>query len=168
MLNQGDWVGKLVIFAITALVLSLRLRQVGKDRPFRLDRLWIVPALYGAVALLAFHHAPPHGIAWFYCLIAFALGGVLGWYRGALVAIHVDPRTHELGQRTSPAAMLFVLAIVLVRLGARTLAVEMGVGDHMLLVISDVLIAFALGFLPVQRLEMGLRAARLLRDARGS
>jgi len=35
-------------------------------------------------------------------------------------------------------------------------------------VITDILIAFALGFVPVQRLKMGLRAGRLLPDARAT
>jgi hypothetical protein len=76
--------------------------------------------------------------------------------------------THALNQRASPVAMAFIAGIVVLRLGARAAALEMGLGSAALLVVTDGLIAFALGFLPVQRLEMGLRAARLLRAARAA
>jgi hypothetical protein len=163
--GNHQWIGTAITLAVVTLVLGLRWRTVGRDRPLRLERLWIVPVIYGVGALVAFWFMPPHGLAWLWCAVAFALGAALGWYRGKLVAIAVDPDTHALNQRTSPAAMLFILAIVLTRVGARVIAVEMGVGSQALLVVTDILIAFALGFLPVQRLEMGLRASRLLRDA---
>ncbi|HEX7856603.1 MAG TPA: hypothetical protein VF503_23240 [Sphingobium sp.] len=157
-----------ISFAIVAVIMVIRMRRMGQERPLKLERLWVVPAIYGAVALVTFWFIPPHGMAWLYCVAALIVGGALGWYRGKMVAISIDPATHRLNQKTSPAAMAFVLGIVVIRLGARTLAVEMSVGNSMLMVMTDILIAFALGFLPVQRLEMGLRASRLLREVRSA
>jgi hypothetical protein len=66
--------------------------------------------------------------------------------------------------------MIFILALVAVRFAAKTaLAEGGGNGFHInALVITDVLIAFALGLLSATRLEMYLRAKRLLEEARAA
>lgn len=166
--SPHPWIGTAITLAIVGLILLLRLRHVGQERPLKLERLWVVPAIYGAIALYAFWRVPPHGATWLYCVAALAVGATLGWYRGRMIAIRVDPATHALNQTTSPAAMLFILAVVLLRLGARGLAVEMNLGNAALLILTDILIAFALGFLPVTRMEMAMRARRLLREARAA
>lgn len=79
--------------------------------------------------------------------------------------IAVDPETHALNQRMSPAAMLFLVVLVALRSGARALA-ENDAALHLdVAAVTDVLIAFALGLFAAQRLEMYLRARRLLREA---
>jgi membrane protein CcdC involved in cytochrome C biogenesis len=79
--------------------------------------------------------------------------------------IHVDPETHALNQKASPAAMFFLIALIVVRAGARTLLGQTGgVSPAML---TDPLIMFAVGMFSVQRVEMYLRAKRLLEEARG-
>lgn len=165
---QHQWISTAITIAVIALVFTLRFRSVGRDRPLKLERLWIVPAIYILAAGFAFWRMPPHGMIWLWCAIAFALGAALGWYRGKMVAISVDPETHELNQRASMASMLFIFAIVIIRMSARGLAMEMHLGAQAVLVLTDILIAFALGLMPVQRLEMGLRASRLLRSARAA
>jgi hypothetical protein len=106
---------------------------------------------------------PPHGLAWLWCAVVLAIGAVLGWKRGGLMAINVDPETHALNQTTSMASMLFILVLVCIRLASRTLAVELGWTVHGgIAVLTDILVAFALGLLTAQRVEMFLRARRLL------
>jgi len=162
---QSDWFRLAIPVVILAIVMAFRLRRIGRERPLKIERLWIVPALYVVVAAVAYWAHPPVGLVWLWCLIALAAGVALGWQRGRMMRISVDPETHEVSQRASPAAMLLILVLILVRTGARELAPGMAL-DVMLL--TDVLVAFALGLLATQRLEMWLRARKLLAEARGA
>ena len=90
-------------------------------------------------------------------------GGAFGWRRGALMRIQVDPETHALNQQASPAAMLFIVVLILVRKGLQFEAGSLGFSVAFL---TDVLMVFALGLLTATRLEMFLRARRLLAEAR--
>jgi membrane protein CcdC involved in cytochrome C biogenesis len=79
--------------------------------------------------------------------------------------IHVDPETHALNQKASPAAMFFLIGLIVVRSAARSL---LGAESHVsAAMLTDPLIAFALGMFTLQRVEMYLRARRLLEEARG-
>jgi Na+-driven multidrug efflux pump len=129
----------------------------------------MLPAFYAAaVAALYFTH-PPRGIVWIYALAALAVGLTLGWIRGKLMAIHVDPETHEVSQQGSRLAMLFIVVLVALRFTARA---YMGDGSNIdpavMFATTDVLLAFGFGFIGAQRLEMGMRARELLGQARAS
>tara|TARA_B100000678_G_scaffold272760_1_gene262491 strand:+ start:1113 stop:1634 length:522 start_codon:yes stop_codon:yes gene_type:complete len=159
-----------ITYAITALVvlvvLSFRMRSMRRMRPLRLERLWLLPALYAGFAIVAFSLHPPTPAGWGFALLALLGGAGLGWQRGRMMEIHVDPETHMLNQKGSPAAMLFIIALIVIRQGAR-LAVGSGAGAYIdPLVLTDVMIACALGVFSAQRIEMYLRARRLLDEAR--
>lgn len=165
--DQQQWIGTLVSVALLAVVLALRMRKLKRARPLRLERLWMLPAFYAAVVALLFGVHPPQGKVWLYALAALALGTLLGWYRGKLMHIHVDPQTHALTQQGSAAAMFFILALVALRYAGRSMMqTTMGNSPLVMIAASDVLLAFGLGFVAAQRLEMGLRARALLNDAR--
>src|SRR6185437_1287511 len=89
----------LIRYAIMAVILSvvllIRFRRMNQSRPLRVERLWIVPALYLVITILAFVTTPPDAAGWAYCVVAFVAGGALGWQRGRLMRIDVDPRSHE-------------------------------------------------------------------------
>jgi len=83
--------------------------------------------------------------------------------------IEVDPETHQLNQRASPAAVLFIFALIAIRTGARALLTESGGALHLnAFAITDILIALAVGLFAMTRLEMYLRAKRLLEEARAA
>lgn len=148
-------------------VLFFRLRSVGKARRLRLERLWIMPAFYAAIVGFVFWSAPPHGMTWLWCLVALGVGAGLGWWRGKLMRVAVDPETHELSQTVSPAALLFIVALIAIRSASRAMAIEMaGPGHGGLMAATDILMAFALGFIAFQRVEIFLRARRMLAEAR--
>jgi hypothetical protein len=84
-----------------------------------------------------------------------------------MMEITVDPQTHALNMRASPAAIIFLVALLLIRFGLRAaLATESHAWGLKAALITDGFILFALGLLGVQRLEMALRARRLLGEAR--
>ena len=159
------WVSYAISFGIIAVVMALRLRRMGRMRPLKLETLWVVPAMYLAVAALMFWQLPPKGAVALASAAGLAIGAAVGWQRGKMMHIHVDPKTHALNQKASPAAMFFLIALIVVRSAARgVLGHEGDVSPAML---TDPLIAFALGMFALTRLEMYLRAKRLLEEAHG-
>ncbi|MEO6312799.1 MAG: hypothetical protein ABIO47_11095 [Sphingomicrobium sp.] len=110
---------------------------------------------------------PPNASGWGLCLVGLALGSLLGWQRGRMMRIDVDPATHRLTATQSPAAIMFIVVLIAVKSTMRGVDVASVGGLHLTpQSLTDVLIVFALGLLGVQRLEMYLRARRLLADAR--
>jgi hypothetical protein len=140
----------------------LRFRAMKRARPLKLEMLWIVPALYAVVTALVLHQSMPAGMQWLYVGLALVVGGLIGWRRGAMMRISIDPETHALNQQASPAAMIFIFIIIIVRQGLRVEASEMGLNAAFL---TDLLVVFALGLFSTTRLEMFLRARRMLDQA---
>jgi hypothetical protein len=167
MHNQQTYLSFLVPALIIGIVLFFRFRSLGKARPLRLERLWIVPSLYLVLAALLFVQMPPHRFGWLWAAASLAAGAVLGWQRGRTMRITVDPESHALNQASSPVALLFIVALILIRSGVRAGAGLEATAMHIdAALITDCLVALALGLLSAQRLEMYLRGARLLADAR--
>jgi membrane protein CcdC involved in cytochrome C biogenesis len=162
---QPSWISYAVTIGIVVIVLALRMRGMSKVRPLKLGGLWIVPALYLAVAALMFAQLPPTGWVALASFAGLVIGAAVGWQRGKMMHIHVDPETHALNQKASPAAMFFLIALIVVRAGARAVLGESSSVSPAML--TDPLIAFALGMFTLQRVEMYLRAKRLLEEARG-
>jgi membrane protein CcdC involved in cytochrome C biogenesis len=112
-----------------------------------------------------FVQLPPTRLVAIASVVALLVGAAVGWQRGKMMHILVDPETHAINQKASPAAMLLLIGLIVVRAGARGILGEgHSVSPAML---TDPLIAFALGMFTLTRLEMYLRAKRLLEEARG-
>lgn len=159
------WISYAITIGIIVIVMALRMRNMSKMRPLKLGTLWVVPALYLAVAAMMFAQLPPTGWVAIASVVGLLIGAAIGWQRGKMMQIHVDPETHALNQKASPAAMFFLIALIIVRAGARSvLGQDSNISPAML---TDPLIAFALGMFTLTRLEMYLRAKRLLEEARG-
>jgi hypothetical protein len=163
MNNQPNALSYLIPLIVIGLVMVFRFRSMGKARPLRLERLWIVPAIYLALAIGLFWEMTPHGLGWLWAALAFVAGGAIGWYRGAAMKISVDSETHALNQTSSPLALLLILVLVGIRF-----AIRAGAGNQDIFLVTDCLVAFALGLLSTQRLEMYLRGSRLLGEARAA
>ena len=159
------WVTYAITIGIIVMIMALRMRGMSKMRPLKLGSLWIVPAVYLVVAALMFAQVPPTGWVAIACIVGLLIGAAVGWQRGKMMHIHVDPETHALNQKASPAAMFFLIALIVVRAGARSVLGQSGAISPAML--TDPLIAFALGMFTLTRLEMYLRAKRLLEEARG-
>jgi membrane protein CcdC involved in cytochrome C biogenesis len=159
------WASYAITIGIIVVVMAMRLRRAGQMRPLKLGSLWIVPVLYLAVAAIMFAQLPPTGWVAIASAAALLIGAAVGWQRGKMMHIHVDPETHALNQKASPAAMLFLVALIVVRMLARGIIGAEGAVSHEML--TDPLIAFALGMFTLQRVEMYVRAKRLLQETRG-
>jgi hypothetical protein len=161
---------QIIRYSITAtivgLVLFFRIRRMSQMRPLKLEYLWIFPAVYLAIATLMLVQFPPTPMGWAICAAALAAGGALGWQRGKTMQITVDPETHALNQKASLAGIAFIVLIILVRQVAGFEGQAMG--HQAGAMITDALVVFALGLFSVTRLEMYLRANRLLDEARAA
>lgn len=162
--HGGTWAATLLPFVIMAVVLALRFRSMGRERPLKLGTLWIVPVVYALIAGSMFMALPPPLVGWGIVAFAIGIGAVAGWHRGKLIRIERNSETGELRQRASPLAMLLLLGIVALKLGARaifgdTAAAHPGSGA---LLLTDAFVGFALGLLSATRLELYLRARRIL------
>ena len=167
MQHQSNWLTTLIPFAVLAVVLALRFRSMSRERPLKLETLWIIPVVYSLIAGSMLFALPPPPIGWGLVALGLAAGLTLGWYRGKMIRIERDSETGELRQRASPLAMMLLLALIAIKLGARSIfgesaAAHPGSGAMML---TDAFIGFALGLLSATRLELYLRGRRLIEAA---
>ena len=159
-----NWISLAVMAVIIPVILFFRFRSMGKERPLKPERLWILPAIYTVFAGFIFVGMPPHGLAWVYVALALLVGLALGWQRGKMMHITVHPEEGTLNQKASPAAMIFIIVLIVLRMGTKAV-IGTGGGTAMhgtALLATDILIALALGFIISQRVEMYLRAKRIL------
>lgn len=163
---QQTWISYAITIGIIVTIMALRMRRMGQMRPLNLGSLWVVPAIYLVVAALMFVQLPPTGWVAIGSGVGLLIGAAIGWQRGKMMHIHVDPETRALNQKASPAAMFFLIALIVVRMAARGIIGQEGGGVSPAM-LTDPLIAFALGMFTLQRLEMYLRAKRLLEEVRG-
>ena len=154
---------------VFAAIMLLRLRRMSQARPLKIETLWVVPLIFAVFAGLTFFQTPPNmsDVPW---LIGTAVAGaVVGWYRGKMMRINVDPQTHALSQSASPLAMLFLLAVFALRYGARYLLGEeaqtWGISLNLL---ADAPMVFVVAMFALTRVEMFIRAQGLLREARAA
>ena len=162
--HGGNWAATLVPFVIVVVVVALRLRSMSRERPLKLGTLWVVPAVYLLIAGSMLFELPPPPTGWGLAAVGLVLGIVFGWYRGRFIHIERNAETGELRQRASPIAMLLLVALIVLKLGARAVFGESAAtqpGSNALL-LTDAFLGFALGLLSATRLELFLRARRLL------
>ena len=158
-----------LIVPLVLLVLFFRIRRMQTKRPLRIEWLWVAPAMLIAVGGLLLAQFPPSGLQWAWLLAPLALGGLLGWYRGKMIHIEVVPETHALTARASPAALYLIVGIIVVRYAVNALARDQaqawGVSA---MFVTDLLMVFGVATIGVSRVEMFIRAQRLLAGARAT
>ena len=158
------WLATLLPFVVIAVVLALRFRTMRRERKLDLKRLGVVPVVYIILIGFIFSALPPPLLGWEILLGGLIVGLLAGWYRGRLIEIRRDPETGELRQKASPLAMLLLLAIIVLKVGARHVFGESAASDPAspAMLMTDGFIGFALGLLSATRLEIYVRAKRLL------
>lgn len=161
-------------FIIPILILAMILRRNLRARNLKMERLWVYPTILTALAVLALtSEAPPGIVSLLAFVVALAVGGAIGWYRGRLTHITIYPKTHEFTSRASVAGTILIGAVFALRYGLR-MATQGGgmapapLGLHVDLAgITNGLMLFAVGMMAVQRVEMYLRCRKLIDEARG-
>ena len=158
-----------ITIAVVAVVFALRLRGMTRERRLKLELMWIMPAVLVVATVAALLQFPPHGVDWLWLAAILAVGSAIGWWRGKLIPIAIDPRTHLLNTKPSPAAILFLLGLFVVRFALRALIESEASAWHInAALVTDGFIVLGVGLLAVSRVEMGLRAWTLLREARAA
>jgi hypothetical protein len=159
-----------VIFLIPALFVGLALLRSAKSRNLRIERLWISPAIIlVATGLALSQQGWPSDRMFFAYTVSAIGGGLLGWWRGRSTRISVHPETHALTSQTSPFGMVILVAIFTVRFGLRGFMADRASYLHVsAAAITDVFLLLAVGLVCAQRLEIALRASRLLTEARAA
>lgn len=147
---------------IVVVVLVLRGRRMTMKRPLKPGLLWFVPAVFIAVGALSLAQFPPHGLDWAWLAVALVLGAVLGWQRGRLMKIWVEPETGQLVSQGSAWAVVFLVVLIVLRTLLRSgLQYEAGAWAIQPALINNAFVAFAVGLFTTQRAEMALRVSRL-------
>lgn len=161
--------GLLIGGVIFAAIMAFRFARVRQARPLKLEWLWLTPTLLIAGAVVLMWRMPPHGLEWLWLAVAVGVGAIIGWQRGRMMKITVDPETHALNQQASPAALIFLLALFVVRRVLDTaLHAEAQAWHLSAAFVTDVFLVFAVGLLTATRAEMFVRARRLLDAARAT
>lgn len=160
--------GPLIGIGIALVVIMLRNRQKRTLHP---DRMWILPTIF--VALIGFglwgmRQAPgadltPYGPTdWALLAVSAVLGAVGGFWRGWMVVIDKDS-AGVLKAQASPLGIILIIALIAVRSLARPWME--GHADSLGLHVVAVEQAFLLlagGLILVQRIEMFIRARRIM------
>jgi len=154
-------------YAVTAVIvvalLAFRMSRMQKLRPLRLERLWISPALFLGLSIFILVGHPPEGADWAWLALALLVGSGLGWIRGRLVNITLDPTTRVLNMRSSPLALVFLVALYFLRIGARTYFTTQAADSHIdITLVSEASVLLATGLFGISCLEMWLRGRRIL------
>ncbi len=158
-------------FLVLLLAVVIVLIRNRRPRRLRVNRLWIIPALVTVgVGMGVYFGRPPIGYHWVdvvLCLVALVLGAAAGWWRGKFMRINVDPESETVTAQASPLGLLLILGLLAVR---RFVQFEVETGAVPLpfkpAALIEPLLYFAVATVVVQRLEMWLRARKLLREAR--
>ena len=164
--HGGNWLTAILPFVVLALVLTWRFRSMSRERPLKVESLWIVPAVYLLLVGSMLAALPPAPAGWGLMAAGIVAGAALGWHRGKLIRIHRNAETGALMQKASPLAMVLLLAIVVLKLGARAIFGDSAAAHPSsgAMLLTDAFIGFALGLLSATRLELYLRARRILAD----
>jgi membrane protein CcdC involved in cytochrome C biogenesis len=161
-------IGYVIAGVVILAVLAFRLRNLSRTRPLRVPTLLIAPVYLAAVSAFLIWRFPIAGMDWVWMTVIFVLGAALGWYRGKMMHITVDPDTQSLLVKTSPMALIFLVGLIVVRMALREVFMENAAAWHVSFnLLTDGFVAFAFGLLAVNSLEMYLRAKRLLDEAKG-
>jgi len=148
-------------FVVIALVFALRLRRINRERRMHLGRLLVAPTIILVVAGYLVATATPDLVGFAIAVGGLVIGGVVGWQRARFTRIAYDPQGDIFTMRQSPAAVIFLVGIMIVR---RVIMVEMPAmtaGASMAHMTIDGLIGFGLAMVIAHNGELYLRARRI-------
>lgn len=155
--------GPLIGISVALIVILLRNRRKRTLRP---HLLWVMPLLvtvaigFGLWANTQHPHFGP--FAWIAFIVALGLGCVAGWWRGKTITIEKEP-DGSLKAQASPLGLILVVGLFAARAGLREVIQTNAAAWHLdAVVVTDAFMVFAIGLIVTQRIEMYIRAHRIL------
>lgn len=162
---NADFLKTLLPVLILVVVMALRLRSMNKVRPLKPDRMWVLPLILLALAGLTLWAHPPSPAGMAIGFAALIVGGFLGWQRGRFIHVERDA-SGGLTQKASPAALILLVVIIGLRYSVRAYFGASpdahGQMSEQALIATDALLLFAVGLIAATRIELAIRARRIL------
>jgi hypothetical protein len=161
-------------YLIPLLILLLILRRNLRARKLRMERLWVYPLILALATASAMSGEEfPGVVALVGFVVALGVGGVVGWWRGRLTNIMIDPVTHEFTSQASIAGTILIGVVFALRYGIKMAmsnggsfaGLPMGLHGHVAGV-TDGLMLFLVAMMSVQRIEMFIRCRRMVGQVR--
>ncbi len=165
-MNQSA--GLLYAAPIILIILALRIWRGSRARKLRVELMWVRPLLITAILGLSVAAQPPptEPLVILAMVACAAAGFVLGWQRGRMVRVSIEPETHVLTSQQSPWGMLIFIGLMMVRIGVRYLlrGADTFEGVPVTAIVDGLTIFFGGNIFGMQ-LEVWLRARKLLAEA---
>lgn len=158
----------LIAIAIMLPIILLRNRRPRRLRP---ELMWITPLVmlvlisFGIWGLSMAPGASQEAFgltSWFILALALLLGAGAGWWRGRMTTIE-KAADGTLSAQASPLGLILIIGLLLSRQALRPWAESQASTWHVnALAIQDAFMVFIIGMVLMQRLEMFLRARRVM------
>jgi hypothetical protein len=158
----------LIGIGVALVVILLRNRT---PRPLRLQYMWIAPllvvlaigfGLWGMAQVPGAAHAPFGAGAWGVLIGGVILGGLAGFQRGRMTTIEKEP-DGSLRAQASPLGLILIVVLLASRSALRPFLETHAADWHLnALAVQDAFLLFAAAMVIVQRIEMFIRARRIL------
>ncbi|HPA39099.1 MAG TPA: DUF1453 family protein [Phenylobacterium sp.] len=155
-------------YILPLVVLAIIMIRGTRPRTLVIERLWIQPLMLMVLGgLVVFIQGAPSPMGMVLLPLALIAGAGLGWWRGRLTRLSVDPETHTVTSQVSPVGLALLGGIFLLRFGLRAYAMKNPGALHASLAdITDAMLLIAVGLVCAQRLEVWIRARALIAEAR--
>lgn len=154
-----------------AVAMGIILLRNQKPRTLRPQFMWVTPAiivvaiglgLWGMSQAPGLSHAPFDAVAWLIIAVGLILGCVAGWWRGKMVTIEKE-HDGTLKAQASPLGIVLIVLLLVSRQAVRSWLEANAAGWHVnALAIQDAFMVFVVGMIVMQRVEMFIRARRVL------
>lgn len=153
------------------IVLPIILLRNRTPRTLKPQWMWVTPAIIVPMMGLALwgtsmepgaDRTPFDAVSWLILAAGLGLGCVAGWWRGKMTTIekHADG---TLKAQASPLGIILILGLFLGRSALRSVLEPHAAAWHLnALAIADAFLLFVVGMIVVQRIEMFIRARRVL------
>lgn len=158
------------VIAIAAAATVVIIRNL-KPRRLRLEMMWVRPLIIMTVAagFLILNPFPHQPYALAVIAAAAVVGTVVGFLRGRMVRVSVDPETHTAMSQASPLGVGLILLIIAARYFlSSTTGARSGHFDAQAMLITDALLIFGAGVVGVTGLEVWMRANKMVNESRAA
>lgn len=164
----------LLSVGVIALVGALVWFRNRKPRRMQVNRLWIIPATVVAGISAGLIFGRPAGATFYWVesvlgAAGLAAGAIAGWWRGSLMRLAVNGEDRTIKAQVSPLGLVFMLGLLTCRRAVEYL-VETGalILPFNPLIVVQTLLLFVAATVVSQRVELWVRAHRLLNESRSS